>query len=124
LRVRIRPPKAFYGATVNDERLTEKLAVEVMGWRVAPGRFIKAHRAWIPSWRFSPLKNLDDAFDLLDVSASAYTLATSAGGNFEAEVRLGERIGRASGEPKARTITIALSRALGLEVPDDRANGI
>ena len=101
-----------------DDRLTEKLVVHVLKWKVAPGRFIKSNRAWTPRWRFAPLTNLEDAFGLLDASGSAYTLATNASGSFEAEVRVGRRIGRASGEPKARTITTALADALGLEVPD------
>ena len=103
---------------MSDERLTEKLAIQVLGWRSAPGRFIKTGRAWTPSWRFSPLTSLEDAFALLDAAASAYTLAAQKGGGFQAEVRVGSRIGRASGEPKARTITIALADALELEVPD------
>ena len=99
---------------MNDDRLTESLAIQVMGWRTAPGRFMKAGRAWIPSWRFAPLMNLEDAFGLLVASESTYTLRTGMGGLFEAEVRVGERVGKASGEPKARAITLALARALGL----------
>jgi hypothetical protein len=104
---------------MNDDRLTEKLAAQILGWKAAPGRFIKSDRAWTPSWRFAPLTNLEDAFVLLDASASAYTLATNTDRCFEAEVRVGERVGKASGEPKARSITIALARALGLEIPDE-----
>ena len=72
---------------MNDERLTEGLAARVMGWRLAPGRYIKSARAWIPSWKFAPLKNVADAFDLLAASGSAFTLRTGANGTFEAEVR-------------------------------------
>lgn len=104
---------------MNDDRLTERLATQVLGWKTAPGRLIKPGRAWTPSWRFAPLTNLDHAFDLLDHAASAYTLTMNSGGSFEAEVRVGGRIGKASGEPKARTITIALAHALGLEFPGE-----
>jgi hypothetical protein len=104
---------------MNDERLTEKLAVQVMGWKVAPGRFLKSGRAWTPSWRFSPLTNLEQAFNLLDHAANGYTLATDKNGIFEADVRVGARVGKASGEPKARTISLALADALGLEIPDE-----
>lgn len=100
---------------MNDDRLTEKLAAQVLGWKAVPGRFIKPGRGWTPTWRFAPLTNVDQAFDLLDATASAYTLTTNTDGVFEAEVRSGKRIGRASGEPKARTITMALAQALGLE---------
>jgi hypothetical protein len=38
------------------------------------------------------------------------------GGPVAAEVQVGERVGKASGKLKARTVTIALARVLGLEV--------
>ena len=101
---------------MNEDRLTEMLAVQVMGWRVAPGRFIKAGRTWIPRWRFAPLTNLEHAFMLLDRTGSDFRLVRSDG-TFIAEVRVGARTGEASGEPKVRTITMALTRALGLELP-------
>jgi len=104
---------------MNDDRLTDWLAVQVMGWRTAPGRFIKSGRAWIPSWKFAPLRNLDDAFELLTVSACVYTLRTGRSGIFEAEVRVGRRVGKGSGEPKARAITLALVRAMGLEISEE-----
>jgi hypothetical protein len=104
---------------MNDDRLTEALAAQVLGWKAAPGRFLKSDRGWTPTWRFAPLTNLEDAFDLLDHAASTYKLATDKGGSFSAEVRVGRRTGKASGEPKARTITIALAHALGLELPDE-----
>ncbi len=109
---------------MNDDRLTESLAVKVLGWRTAPGRFIKSDRAWTPSWRFAPLTNLEQAFDLLDHAASSYTISTNKEGGFEAEVRVGGRTGKASGKPKARTITLALANALGLELPDEVSNPV
>jgi hypothetical protein len=45
-----------------------------------------------------------------------YKLECVPGGSFSVEVKIGGRVGRASGEPNARTITLALARALGLEV--------
>jgi hypothetical protein len=108
-----------FGANMNDDRLTEALAERVLGWKVAPGRFIKSGRTWMPRWRFAPLKNLEHAFALLDQAADTCTLAITKSGTFSAEVRVGGRIGKASGEPKARTITVALARALGIAVPDE-----
>ncbi len=101
---------------MNDERLTDELACRVLGWRAAPGRFIKSGRSWTPRHRFAPLTRLDDAFQLLDRIATAYTLSTVKNDRFTAEVQVGAHAGKASGEPKARTVTIALARALGLEV--------
>jgi hypothetical protein len=103
----------------HDARLTEELACKVMGWKSAPGRFCKSGRSWIPRWRFRPLEELADAFQLLDVAASRYKLVSSEGETFTAEVRVHGRMGKASGESEARTITIAISRALGLAHPNE-----
>lgn len=104
----------------NDERLTAILAERIMGWKVAPDRFVKSGRKWIPKWRFAPLSRLDDAFQLLDRSTSAtYTLERRNIDGFSVNVRCGNRVGRASGEPKARAITLALARALGIETEFD-----
>jgi hypothetical protein len=101
---------------MNDDRLTEKLAAMVLGWKTAPGRFIKPDRGWTPRWHFAPLTKIEDAFLLLDRIAKHYTLTTDEGEGFRAEVYVGVRVGRASGERGARTVTLALARALGLEV--------
>jgi hypothetical protein len=100
---------------MNDNTLTCELAVRVMGWRATPDRFIKRGRSWIPQWRFQPLEELADAFQLLDAAANRYSLSRDRHGVFGTSVQIGGRRGKASGEPKARTITIAVARALGLE---------
>lgn len=100
-----------------DERLTDALACRVMGWRVAPDRFVKSGRSWIPRWKFRPLAELADAFHLLDQAADYYTL-TFSGSSFAAEVQIESRRGKAVGEQKARTISIAVARALRLEVDE------
>lgn len=101
---------------MTDQRLTGTLAVRVLGWRTAPGRFIKTGRSWIPSWRFAPLTSLEDAFALLDAAAVSAKLRSTPDG-LDATVRVGRRVGKASGRLKARVITLALARALGMEVP-------
>jgi hypothetical protein len=98
---------------MTNERLTELLVGKLLGWSVFPDRFIKSSRSWIPRWRFQPFARLEDAFLLLDKSGGTYLLALDLPGVFTAEVRIGERIGKATGEPKAQAITLALSRALG-----------
>jgi hypothetical protein len=100
---------------MTNEHLTALLAEKVMGWKVRPDRFIKSGRSWIPRWRFEPLKRLEDAFTLLDTVGGIYRLSVHSEGVFTAEVRIGERIGKARGEPKPRAITLAVSRALGIE---------
>lgn len=106
------------GDSLHDRELTESLAVKVMGWRVARGRYLKAQRSWIPAWRFAPLIRLEDAFQLLNRASGDYKLTAVEGLTFSAEVRVGDFTGMAAGEPKARVIALAVGRALGLERPD------
>jgi hypothetical protein len=100
---------------LNDRRITDELAHRVMGWRAAPNRFMKADRAWLPRWRFDPFSRFDDAFLLLHHAAAQYRLSITERGFFTAVVRVRGRTGKASGEPKPRTITLAIARSLGLE---------
>src|SRR5262245_53243691 len=53
-----RPLRPYELTTMSEDALTVALAERVMGWRVAPGRFIKSGRSWIPHWRFSPLTRI------------------------------------------------------------------
>ena len=101
---------------MNVEKLTARLAEQVMGWRVGPDRFITGNRSWLPKWRFNPLQRLEDAFMLLDHSKSGRYVISKTGGDFQVEVECDGKIGRATGDSKPRTITLALARSLGLEV--------
>jgi hypothetical protein len=85
-----------------------------MGWRVAPGRYLKSGRVWIPQWRFQPLHELADAFQLLDRVADSFSVTSRSPKVVIANVKVGSRCGKASGAQIARTITIALARAMGL----------
>jgi hypothetical protein len=100
------------------EQLPAALAQRVLGWTVAPERFLTGQRGWIPRWHFQPLKRVEDAFKLLDVAATGFTLTLSGDHIFRARVQVGSRTGRATGKSKATTITVAIARALGLHVPD------
>jgi hypothetical protein len=100
---------------MNDQRLTNELATRALGWKPSSDRFIKPDRGWTPRWRFRPLEELADALRLLDAAAQRYTL-TSDGRTFTADVQIDSRRGKASGAHKARAITVAVARALGLEV--------
>jgi hypothetical protein len=101
---------------LSDRALIDLLAEQVLGWRVAPERFMTEDRSWLPRWRFNPLERLDDAFVLLDRSLPARYQIAQAKGEFQVEVESNGRIGTAAGSPKARIITFALARSLGLEV--------
>jgi hypothetical protein len=98
-----------------DNRLTEELASRIMGWRVTPDRFVKSGRSWVPRWHFKPLVDLANAFELLDKATDNYKI-TCDRRTFTAEVEVKSRLGRASGDNLARTITTAVARSLGLEV--------
>jgi hypothetical protein len=100
---------------LDEDKLTEALAREVLNWRIAPGRFLKADRGWIPRWRFQPLKQLDHAFFLLDHLGCRYTIKRNFDGTFSAQVRIGGRMGKASCAERARAISLALGRGLQLD---------
>jgi hypothetical protein len=102
---------------MTEEALTSTLAERVMGWKATPDRFIKSGRSWIPRWRFRPLAELADAFRLLDHAAEHYTLTRTCS-TFAAEVQIESCRGKAVGEHKARTITVAVARALRLELDE------
>jgi hypothetical protein len=112
---KIAAPALSVDGEPNDQRATDQLARQVMGWRTAPDRFIKPNRGWIPRWRFQPFTELADAFLLLDQAAHQYILRCD-GRTFTAEVRTATGRGVASGEHKPRTITLAIAQALGPEV--------
>ena len=102
----------------NEDHLIDELVELILGWRLAPGRYIKPSRGWMPRWRFNPLARMEDAFLLLDRAGGTYLLSLGPDGLFTVEVRIGNRIGNASGEPKARAITLALSEAFGIGESD------
>ena len=101
---------------MTDTVLTERLAEQVLHWVVATDRFLTGNRTWLKKWKFNPCQRIADAFRLLDAAApTRYTISLSRG-RFEVEVEIQGRVGRASGDSKARSIALAVSRSLGLEV--------
>ncbi len=101
------------------EALIPQLAERVMGWGVAPDRYLVGNRSWIPRWRFQPLERLEDAFRLLESARpDHYTMGLDASGRFAVQVRIAGRLGVARDEVKPRAITLAIARALGLEEVD------
>jgi hypothetical protein len=75
------------------------------------------NRRWTPAWRFQPTKRLEDAFRLLDAAdPEEYSINFLRGGAFTVRVRISGTTGEASDTSKARAITHAVARALGLEV--------
>jgi hypothetical protein len=96
-------------------KLTAVLAETVMGWRSSPDRFLLGDRQWISRTQFQPFNRIQDAFRLLHTAAESFSLAGTVEGVFTVTVRIGERIGCASGKPEAATITLAVARAVGIE---------
>lgn len=104
--------------TMTSDQLTTILAERVMHWRVGPDRFLTGKRRWIPRWRFNPLTDFEDAFRLLNVAAASLALTITRDGSCTAEVKVEARAGRASYTSVATSITVAIARAVGLEIPD------
>ena len=101
------------------EDLTTLLARHVMGWGIAPERFLLGRRTWIPRWRFQPTERLEDAFRLLEEAApQKYTMGREGKGLFWARVQIGRATGRARDLSKPRAITLAVARALRLQVDE------
>ena len=109
------PPKS--ATAIKD--LTTLLARRVMGWDVAPDRFLMGKRRWIPRWRFQPEERLEDAFRLLGAAGpQKYTMGREGQGPFWVRVRIGRTTGQARDRSKPRAITLAVARALKLHVDD------
>lgn len=102
--------------TLDD--LAAVLAKRFLGLRPTRDRFMKPDGSWMPRWRFAPFSRLEDAFLLLDRAASEFTLSKVDGGTFTAEVRIGGRTGRAGGDNKAQTISLAIANAVGMVSPE------
>jgi len=99
--------------------LTAALARSVMGWEVAPERFLVGKRRWMPRWRFQPVEKLEDAFRLLEAAApQEYSMGREGQGLFWVRVRIGQALGRARDRSKSRAITVAVARALKIQVKD------
>ena len=99
--------------------LTDLLVHRVLRWTVAPDRYLMGGRQWLPKWRFQPLQRLEHAFQLLNAATpQEYTLGSEKGG-FWARVCIAGTTGEAHEGFQARAITLAVARALGLEIPDE-----
>ena len=101
---------------MNDRIITDELARQVMNWGVHADRYVKSGRSWIPRWRFQPLLDIADAFQLLDRATEGYCLASDEHGTFTACVQVNGQTGDASGTSQARVIARAVARAAGLRV--------
>jgi hypothetical protein len=102
---------------MTDNQLAAILAERVMGWTVAPDRFMTGERRWIPRWRFQPTKRLEDAFRLLECATlQEYAMGTDGNGGRWASVRIAGVTGAAQANSEPLALTLAVARAVGIEV--------
>ena len=84
---------------MTTDMLTSLLAQRVLGWTVAPDRFLLGNRRWLPRWRFQPTERVEDAYCLLERAApQEYSMDRAQDGRYWAKVCIagatGEEIGR------------------------------
>ena len=58
------------------------------------------------------MADLRHAFEVLEAVTNDYRIIETPATGFSVEVRVGELVGRASGQRKAQCITLALARAM------------
>src|SRR4051794_6909280 len=97
------------------EALASLLAQRVMRWDVAADRFLMGERRWSPRWRFQPTEKLEDAFRLLDAADPIEYRIDGGGGTLRVRVRIGRTVGEAQSDSRARAITYAIARAIGID---------
>ena len=118
MRVRDRaqlPPHPPNQVQPSSERLADLLAERVMGWAVRPDRYQLQGRKWIPRWRFQPDRKLDHAFDLLDrAKPTKYSMGSEADCDFWVRVTIGRKTIEVRDKIRARAISLAIAKALGL----------
>jgi hypothetical protein len=101
---------------VTREQLSALVAQKVLGWRSSPDRFLLGDRQWISRTQFQPLTRIQDAFRLLNTAAETFSVTRTVEGVVTATVRIGKRCGSASGKLEAVVITLAVARAVGIEM--------
>jgi len=105
---------------VTTDMLTSLLAQRVLGWTVAPDRFLLGNRRWLPRWRFQPTERVKDAYHLLERAApQEYSMDRGQDGRFWVRVSIAGATGEAQESTQARAVTFAVARAIGLD-PEGR----
>lgn len=101
-------------AGLDELRLTNEFATDVLGWKAGPGRFNRGDRHWIARSRFKPFSDVKDTLRVLEALTDDYVVTGFPGGLIGAEVRIKGTVGTAGGYTMARTISVAVARALGM----------
>jgi hypothetical protein len=100
---------------VTATQLEARLAERLLGWRTAPDRFLVGQRRWIPRWRFQPLRRMEQALELLQKAGARFTVTNADDGTAIAEVTVAGNVETASATSVSAAITLALSRAMGID---------
>ena len=107
-------PLSDIPAGLDELRLTNEFATDVLRWKAGPGRFNRGERRWIARSRFKPFSDVKDALRVLDALTDDYSVTAFPGGGFVAAVRIKGIVGNARGGAMAKTISVAVARALGI----------
>ena len=95
--------------------MTTELAVRAMRWRLAPGRFLKRGSEWISRTHFTPLRDINHAFLVLNAVSRSYSIAFEPRRCYTVEVNAFGRFGHATGKSTARVICLALAQVLQID---------
>jgi hypothetical protein len=102
---------------MNIQHLTPLLAERVMGWGVAADRFLLGNRRWIVRRRFQPTVRIEDAFRLLEKAEPEQCMMGFRGsGTFRVTIRVNGTTVEACEASKPLAISLAVARALKIEV--------
>ena len=102
---------------MTDALLTAILAERVLGWGVGPERFTVGKGKWLSRWKFKPAEKLEDALRLLEAAIlEEYEIQGDGTGPTHVRVRIAGTAGEATEASKARAITHAIARAVGIQV--------
>src|SRR5580693_5422407 len=106
---------------LNDiQKLTSKLA-RLLGWKIAPNRYVLGNRKWLPRWRFQPAKNIADSFRVLEAAGvEEYVLHCGLNGLYRVQLRTRHASAEAAGPSLPLAICLAIARVhhIDLEARD------
>lgn len=102
---------------MTDDKLTIVLAQRIMGWGIGPDRFLTGNRSWLPRWRFRPTERIEDACRLLDFARpDAHYIELAKQGYFSVRIEINGVAGVACDRSRARVISLALARAIEIDL--------
>jgi hypothetical protein len=101
--------------------LNIELAEKVMGWRLAPDRYLTGGRSWKPHSQFRPTERINDSFTLLDAAGVQELILRPANQLWSAQVCVHGIVGKAQGVSRPEAISLAVAAAVGIAVGTSKA---